>query len=197
MTDEEARRLGDALAYATWLHRGQQRKATPIPYVSHLLGVSSIVLEHGGSTNEAIAGVLHDAVEDQGGQATLDHIRERFGDEVGAIVLGCTDGAPGEARDASTWRSRKQVYLAHLPRASASVILVSAADKLYNARSILRDLRDQGGALWSRFRGGRDGTLWYYHSLAGAFRACACSTPEHRRLFDELERTIAAIDALA
>ena len=197
MTDEDARRLGDALNYATWLHRAQQRKATPIPYTAHLLAVAALVLEHGGTTSEAIAGVLHDAVEDQGGDATLHEIRRRYGDEVAAIVTGCTDGIPGEARDGASWRTRKEIYIAQLASASASVVLVSASDKLHNARSILADLRDQRDALWSRFKGGREGTLWYYRSLVDAFSALPRPAAAHQPLFAELERTIVAIEALA
>lgn len=182
-------RYTDALRLACELHARQLRKGTAIPYVSHLLAVSSIALEHGATEDEAIAALLHDAVEDAGGQATLDLIRARFGAAVAEIVDGCTD-AYVEPKPA--WRPRKEAYLAHLATASRSVRLVSASDKLHNARSILSDLQVHGPALWGRFTGGRDGSLWYYRLLVQAFGA-------HGRtaLIDELGRTVSAIEAAA
>lgn len=179
----------DALQLACQLHATQVRKGTAIPYVSHLLGVSSIALEHGATEDEAIAALLHDAVEDAGGRPTLAMIRERFGDAVAEIVDGCTDAYEEPKPD---WRPRKEAYLAHLADASHSVRLVSASDKLHNARSILCDLRLHGPALWGRFTAGRDGSLWYYRALVLAFA-------EHGRtpLVDELDRTVSAIEVIA
>lgn len=165
------------------------RKGTTIPYLSHLIAVSGIALEHGANEDEAIAALLHDAVEDQGGQPTLDMIRERFGAAVADIVDGCTDAFVDPK---PAWRPRKEAYLAHLASASPSVRLVSASDKLSNARSILTDLRHIGPDLWDRFTGRRDGSLWYYRSLVQAFEAHG-RTP----LVDELDRTVQAIEAEA
>ncbi len=182
-------RYSDALRLAWKLHRSQLRRGTTIPYVSHLIGVSSIALEHGANEDEAIAALLHDAVEDAGGRPTLDMIRSRFGDTVAQIVDGCTDAYEDPKPE---WKQRKIAYVAHLSTATASVRLVSASDKLHNARSILLDLRAHGPALWSRFTAGREGSLWYYRSLVQAFAAHG-STP----LVDELERTVSTIEALA
>ena len=182
-------RYTDALRLACDLHAQQLRKGTAIPYVSHLMAASSIALEHGANEDEAIAALLHDAVEDAGGQPTLDLIRERFGTAVADIVDGCTD-AHVEPKPA--WRPRKEAYLAHLATASRSVRLVSASDKLHNARSILADLHVHGPDLWRRFTGGRDGSLWYYRGLVLAFAAHG-RTP----LVDELDRTVREIEALA
>jgi (p)ppGpp synthase/HD superfamily hydrolase len=182
-------RFGEALAFAARLHNGQKRKGTDIPYVSHLLAVASIALEHGADEDEAIAALLHDAVEDQGGDAARQEIRRRFGERVTQVVDGCTDA---ETTPKPPWRERKERYVAHVAEASPSVRLVSAADKLHNARSILADLRTCGDALWARFKGGKEGTLWYYRSLVEAFRAHG-TTP----LVEELARTVAEIERLA
>jgi (p)ppGpp synthase/HD superfamily hydrolase len=179
-------RFQDALQFAAERHRGQVRKGTDIPYIAHLLGVASIALEHGANEDEAIAALLHDAVEDQ--KAKLTEIRERFGAVVAEIVEGCSDT---DAAPKPPWRPRKEAYIAHLAVASRSVRLVSAADKLHNARTILFDYRANGEALWSRFKGGRE-TLWYYRELAKAFQA-AGSTP----LIDELDRVVSELERLA
>lgn len=161
-----------ALEFVTRLHATQVRKDTDIPYISHLIAVAGLVLEHGGSRDEAIAALLHDSIEDQaaryeGGEARLKHyIRDHFGAGVLAIVEGCTDGVAGQKAE---WRQRKEAYLVHLPQASASVRLVSCADKLHNARAIVDDISLVGRSLWSRFKGGRQGTLWYYRALADEF----------------------------
>ncbi len=182
-------RYADALQLAWRLHDGQIRKGTAIPYVSHLIAVSSIALEHGASEDEAIAALLHDAVEDAGGKPTLAMINERFGQNVADIVDGCTDSYE---EPKPPWRPRKEAYLAHLASASKSVQLVSNSDKLHNARSILSDLRVHGPALWGRFTAPKEGTLWYYRSLVQAFAS-------HGRtaLVDELDLTVSEIEALA
>lgn len=162
-----SRRLNRAFALACRWHELQSRKGTDIPYVSHLLGVCSIVLEHGGSEDEAIAALLHDAVEDQGGWQTFDLIEQEFGPRVARIVAGCTDSF---SLSTEAWRERKEAFIERLRKADGSVRLVSAADKLHNARSILMDYRLLGEDLWERFSGGRrDGTLWYYRSLADLY----------------------------
>ena len=145
-----------ALLYATRLHRYQERQGSDIPYVTHLLAVASIVGENGGTEDETIAALLHDAPEDMGGEARLQDIRRRYGDTVAVIVEGCTDTYEEPKPE---WRPRKENYIAHVSQAPGSVRLVSAADKLHNARSILADLRALGDALWGRFTGGKDGTL--------------------------------------
>jgi (p)ppGpp synthase/HD superfamily hydrolase len=150
-------RFDEALVFASRLHASQVRKGTTIPYLSHLLGVASLVLEAGGDEDEAIAGLLHDAVEDQGGQPTLEEIRRRFGDRVAAIVEACTDA---DTTPKPPWRQRKERYVAHIAGAPADARRVSSADKLCNARAILLDYRILGETLWGRFSGGKDGTLW-------------------------------------
>jgi GTP pyrophosphokinase len=182
-------RFTDALTFATQLHTDQTRKGGGVPYISHLLGVASIALEYGANEDEAIAALLHDAIEDQGGAATREEIRRRFGDVVTEIVDGCTDS---DQTPKPPWLQRKEAYIAHIPTASASVRLVSAADKLHNAWSILKDYRLLGDAVWERFQGGKHGTLWYYRSLVKAFYT-AGSTPlveEFERVVDELERLV-------
>jgi (p)ppGpp synthase/HD superfamily hydrolase len=182
-------RFEEALILAVQWHAGQVRKETTIPYIAHLLGVASIVLEQGADEDEAIAALLHDAVEDQGGVIALGEIRRRFGDRVAEIVAGCTDAW---TTPKPPWRERKEAYIAHLRQASASVRLVSAADKLHNARSILADYRASGDALWSRFNGGKEGTLWYYRALVETLQA-ADPTP----LVEELDRVVSEIERLA
>lgn len=159
-------RFKDALIYSFGLHREQYRKGTGIPYFSHLMAVASLVLDYGGEEDEAIAALLHDAIEDQGGDRTRSRIRKLFGKEVAAIVEGCTDT---DETPKPPWRERKEKYLAHLKESTDSVRLVSAADKLHNLRTILADYLSVGEALWKRFNGGREGTLWYYGELARYF----------------------------
>ena len=182
-------RFTDALVLACELHRDQTRKGTPIPYVAHLLAAASLALEHGATEDEAIAALLHDAVEDQGGLPTEVRIRARFGDAVADIVMGCTDAV---AIPKPPWRERKEQYIAHLAHASPSILLVSACDKLHNARAILADYRVLGEALWPRFTGGRDGTLWYYRALVAAFGARIPAA-----LATDLSLTVSTLDSLA
>ena len=189
-------RFTTALSVATELHVYQERKGKGEPYVAHLLAVTSLVLENGGTEDEAIAALLHDTLEDQGhrfsGGADVlrDYIKDRFGVHVLEIVEACTDA---DVQPKPPWKARKVEYLEHLPMADASVLLVSCADKLHNGRSILQDYRQIGEALWSRFRGGKEGTLWYYESLVKAFGANSASPP---LLLAELERTIAELKRL-
>ena len=182
-------RFEEALLFATQLHARQRRKGTDIPYIAHLLGVTSIVLENGGDEDEAIAALLHDAIEDQGGAPTREEIRRRFGDTVVAIVDGCTDT---EVIPKPPWRERKEAYIVHIREASPAVRLVSTADKLHNARAVLADYRVLGDALWWRFTAGKDGTLWYYRSIVNALRE-AGMTP----LVEELDRVVSEIERLA
>lgn len=181
-------RFTEALTYATELHANQVRKSSGVPYISHLLGVTSIALEYGANEDEAIAALLHDAIEDQGGAATREEIRRRFGNTVTDIVDACTDA---EIIPKPPWKQRKEAYIATIPQASPSIILVSAADKLHNARSILKDYRALGETVWERFKGGKDGTLWYYRAVIEAFIAKG-TTP----LIEELERVVAELEQL-
>jgi (p)ppGpp synthase/HD superfamily hydrolase len=175
-------RYDEAFRYAHDLHRSQTRKGTPIPYVAHLISVSAIVIEHGGTEDQAIGALLHDAAEDQGGQETLDEIRRRFGDAVAEIVHDCTDAWEEPKPE---WRPRKEAYLATLPKKSPRSLLVSLADKTHNAEAILSDYRALGDPLWRRFTGGADGTRWYYGALANVF---AQALPG--RLQDRLARAV-------
>jgi GTP pyrophosphokinase len=183
-------RYEEAFSLAARLHADQVRKGTSIPYLAHLMSVSSLVLEHGGTEDEAIAGLLHDAVEDQGGQPVLEEIRRRFGTTVSGIVEGCSDT---DVIPKPPWRERKQAYIAHIAAASSSVRLVSAADKLHNARSILEDYRGLGETLWFRFNAGQAEILWYYQSLVQAFRQ---ADPTPNRLVAELDRMVLELAAL-
>ena len=155
-------RYDEALIFAHKLHRQQTRKGTPIPYISHLLSVSALVIEHGGTEDQAIAALLHDGPEDQGGQAILSIIRDAFGEAVAGIVADCTDAW---VEPKPPWRARKEAYLAKLAHKPQASLLVSLADKTHNAEAILFDYREIGDALWERFNGGKDGTHWYYASL--------------------------------
>jgi GTP pyrophosphokinase len=162
--------LHEALDYAATAHDGQFRKGTAIPYLAHLLGVCALVVEHGGDEDQAIAGLLHDVIEDCG-EAHRAAIRRRFGDRVADIVEGCTDGVPDATGEKAPWRERKAAYLRHLRDAPRDTLFVSICDKLYNARAIAGDLRALGHDVFDRFNGGRDGTLWYYSQLLDAFTA--------------------------
>jgi (p)ppGpp synthase/HD superfamily hydrolase len=181
----------EALAYATSMHRDQMRKGSGVPYIAHVLGVSAIALEYGANEIEAIGALLHDVVEDCGGTPRLSEIRDRFGDTVAKIVAGCTDT---DQTPKPPWRERKENYIAHLASTDSSTLLVSASDKLHNARSILRDVRRDGNKAFDRFKGKKDGTLWYYRALIGEFR-------KHRDinsdLIDELDRVVSEIEVLS
>jgi (p)ppGpp synthase/HD superfamily hydrolase len=186
-------RFDDALRFASELHRRQLRKGTDVPYVAHLLSVTALVLEHGGTEDEAIAALLHDAIEDQGGATVGDEIRRRFGDAVVEIVKACSDT---DETPKPPWRARKEAYLAHLPDATSSAKLVSAADKVHNARATLADYRARGESVWARFRGGREGTLWYYRELVTVFRGM--KLPERTtQLIAELERVVRELETLS
>jgi (p)ppGpp synthase/HD superfamily hydrolase len=155
-----------ALELAFKLHQTQIRKGSQVPYFTHLMSVSAMVLENGGSEDQAIAALLHDAVEDQGGKKTLNIIKKRFGADVAEIVEGCSDS---DTIPKPPWKNRKLAYLEKIKHASDTIKLVSLADKIHNARSILQDLQTRGEATWSMFTGGKDGSLWYYKSLVKIF----------------------------
>jgi (p)ppGpp synthase/HD superfamily hydrolase len=182
-------RFRRAFLFAADKHSGQTRKASTIPYIAHLMGVASLVLEFGGDEDMAIAALLHDVVEDCGGVPMLKEVRRRFGPRVGKIVDGCTDSY---IEPKPAWRERKETYIRHLKKADAETRLVSAADKLNNVRSILSDYREIGESIWARFNGGREGTLWYYRSLVEEFL-------KHKpnRLIKELELAVRELEAMA
>jgi (p)ppGpp synthase/HD superfamily hydrolase len=182
-------RFTSALVHATELHQDQERKVSGVPYVAHLLRVAGLVLEYGGNEDEAIAALLHDAVEDQGGMPVLEEIRRQFGDAVADTVLGCSDAL---ARPKPPWRDRKQAHIEHVRAATPSVQLVVAADKLDNARSLLREYRVRGELLWNFFHGRREGTLWYYNAMLAALKGIGVSA-----LVEEFERTLVEIRRIA
>jgi (p)ppGpp synthase/HD superfamily hydrolase len=161
-------RFADAVIYALQLHAHQRRKVGGEPYAAHLLSVTALVLEAGGTEDEAIAALLHDAVEDQGGAKILADIQSRFGPVVAEIVAGTSDT---DVTPKPPWRQRKEAFLARLATASSSVRLIVAADKLHNVRCLLRDCRRCGDDLWRHFSGGRAGTLWYYRTAAETLKS--------------------------
>ncbi len=181
-------RFEEAMLYALHLHAAQTRKGSGIPYVSHLISVAALTLEYGGTEDEAIAALLHDAVEDQGGAVTRAEILRRFGPVVTGIVDGCSDT---DRTPKPPWRARKEAYLAHLPNASDSVLLVSACDKLHNVRTLVMDYRIKGEELWRRFHGGREGTLWYYRSVVELLRSDRTT-----EVVNELDREVTLLETL-
>jgi len=180
-------RFDEALVYASQLHREQLRKGSETPYIAHLLSVAALVLENGADEDEAIAALLHDVVEDQGGRPRLDEIRQRFGPRVAEIVEGCTDS---DTTPKPPWRERKERYIAHLAEASPSVLLVCCADKVHNARSIVADHRRRGEQVWQLFKGGKEGTLWYYREVLAALR----QRPTPPALVEQLADAVAELE---
>ena len=193
MSDEPAVILGDrfaaGVAEAVRLHAHQARKGNGVPYISHLLAVAGLVLENGGDEDQAIAALLHDGPEDQGGAATLALIRERFGDRVADIVEACSDTFE---MPKPPWLDRKHSYIAHLDQVDDDVRLVALADKVHNARTIVADLHAHGAVTLDRFNGGREGTLWYYETLGERLTELAPGT-----LARELVELAAEMRALA
>lgn len=181
-------RLQKAFRYAAEKHAGQARKGTAVPYLSHLMAVTSLVLEAGGDEEMAIAALLHDVVEDCGGMPRLREIRKQFGPRVAKIVEGCTDSF-GEPKP--EWIERKKDYLREVKHAGRETRLVSASDKLHNVRTILADYRQDGEKIWSRFSGKRDGILWYYRALSDEYaRKPNRITRELEIVVAELERAV-------
>jgi (p)ppGpp synthase/HD superfamily hydrolase len=178
-------RFDEAFRYAHEVHNDQKRKGTAAPYVGHLMGVASIVLDDGGTEDEAIAGLLHDAAEDHGGRSRLDDIRARFGEQVARIVEDCTDSWETPKQP---WLNRKSAYIEHARHLAPASLRVSAADKVHNSYAILRDLRNQGEQVWERFNASPDDVMSYYESLVRAFREAGGG-----RLVDELERIVRGI----
>ena len=180
-------RFNEALKLAVRLHAFQSRKGSTIPYVSHLLAVAGLVIEDGGSEDEAIAALLHDAVEDQGGAPTLARIEEQFGPSVAHIVDGCseTDQTPKPP-----WPDRKKRYLDHLRTADTHTLRVALADKLHNARAMLRDRRGSDDSFWTRFNAPRDAQAAYFRSLITVFRGREATGEFTTRFLDEFEDVV-------
>ena len=158
-------RYADAVAYASIAHATQTRKGTDLPYICHLLGVSSLVLEAGGDEDLAIAGLLHDVAEDQGGEPRLNDVRNRFGNRVADIVEACSDSLSEDPTKKAPYEQRKRDHIEHLRHASDDVLLVTAADKLHNARAIHADLLVHGPEMFERFNGTAEQILWYYNAI--------------------------------
>jgi (p)ppGpp synthase/HD superfamily hydrolase len=185
MITELSSRFDDALHYAHEAHRSQTRKGNDAPYIGHLLGVASIVIDDGGSEDEAIGALLHDAAEDQGGRQRLEEIRAKFGDTVARIVEDCTDAWETPR---APWIDRKRAYVEHARSLSAPSLRVAAADKVHNAYAILRDLRNVGDQVWERFNAPADDVVEYYEDLVRAFRQSGGG-----KLVEELERIVKGI----
>ena len=181
-------RVDDAVSFALDAFRGRTRKGTDIAYATHLLQVLVYVGEYGGDDDQLCAAVLHDWLEDIPGaeRATLE---ARFGPRVAALVEALSDST---THPKPPWRARKERYLAHLRQEPAELKLISAADKLHNCQTIRRDWEVVGEALWSRFTGGRDGTLWYYGAVAEAL-GHGWEHPLHRRLDAEVRSLFVAV----
>jgi (p)ppGpp synthase/HD superfamily hydrolase len=175
----------DAFVYAHGLHAGQRRKGTNAPYIGHLMGVASIVLDDGGNEEEAIAALLHDAAEDHGGRPRLEEIRTRFGDGVARIVEDCTDSWDTPT---ASWAERKHAYVGHARKLPRPSLRVSAADKVHNAYAILRELRNTGEQVWTRFPAAPDDVMSYYEGLVRAYREAGGGP-----LVDELDRIVRGI----
>jgi len=182
--------FSQAVSWALELHSCHLRKGTQLPYVSHLLAVTALVLEAGGTEAEAIAAILHDAVEDT--IATVDEVRQQFGTEVAEIVAACTDA---ETDPKPPWEERKLAYINHLKTAPESVLIVSMADKYHNVNAILQDYSEIGDELWGRFTTGRDGTLWYYSELATVIGERATGRLE--QLGERFTRSVAELQQAA
>jgi (p)ppGpp synthase/HD superfamily hydrolase len=178
-------RFDEAFQYAHEVHATQQRRGSNTPYLAHLMAVASIVLDDGGSEDEAMAALLHDAAEDHGGRERLEDIRSRFGDVVARIVEDCTDSWDTPK---PPWTERKQAYVRHARKLSGPSLRVSAADKVHNSYAILRDLRRHGETVWERFGAAPDDVMSYYEGLVRAFREAGGGP-----LVDELDRIVRGI----
>ena len=184
-------RFSRALTYALDIHRQQKRKGSDVPYYSHLMAVTALVLEHGESEDEAIAALLHDSAEDLGGKPVLDEIEQLFGPHVACLVFECSDSLVAHKEERPPWKERKVAYIDQIKDKSKSARLISSADKLHNARTILRDYRLIGDELWARFRPDKDDILWYYQSLVQKFKVYQPSP-----IVDELARVVADIERM-
>ncbi len=178
-----------AVSFAKEVHKGHLRKGTQIPYISHLMAVASLVLESGGSEDEAIAALLHDAVEDGGGEPVLDEIKKRFGQNVASIVDDCTETYEDPK---PPWKGRKDAYISHIKEGSPSVKLVSCADKLHNVRCILSDYRQVGEVLWNRFSASKEETLWFYQSMADVL----CASEDGIKVYADLDNAVKELEKI-
>jgi (p)ppGpp synthase/HD superfamily hydrolase len=198
-----SKRFREAVDFTLDLHADHSRKTEGVPYIAHLFSVAALAMEHGADEDVAIAALLHDAVEDRGGRPTLERIRERFGERVARVVEGCTDSDAVDPARKAPWRQRKQRYLEHLREADEAARLVSACDKLHNARCILADLLEQGQQVFLRFNRDeatlerkREAVLWYYRALAAELGRGGVGSGS-RRVAGELGRVLAEIERLA
>jgi (p)ppGpp synthase/HD superfamily hydrolase len=189
-------RFDHALLFAAQVHRYQDRKKTGIPYISHLLGVASVVLDYGGDEDMGIAALLHDAAEDHGGKSMLRLIEQMFGPRVANIVDGCTDSYGEEGKKKPKWYPRKLRYLRRVRHENAETRFVSAADKLYNTRAVVRDLRYSGESVFDRFSAPKAKVLWYYRSLVREYRAAGV-THQLKPLLDDLDRVVTELEHLS
>jgi (p)ppGpp synthase/HD superfamily hydrolase len=193
-TPQLGTRFREALAYAATVHNGQRKKGTSIPYVSHLLAVCAIVLEHGGDEEEAVAALLHDTLEDHPELVTREDLRQRFGERVVRIIEGCTDTPPNYHGGAKPpWHERKRQSVEHIRQQGSEFARVALADKLHNARAILADYRRIGDELWLRFNAGKEDQLWYYRELVGAFREAQAPI----RMVEEFNDVVSELERLA
>lgn len=184
-------RFVQALEYSFYLHKDQTRKVTNVPYMSHLLSVSALVIENNGTEDEAIAALLHDAVEDQGGLKILEEIKSKFGQNIGCIVEECSDSFTAKDEEKLDWKQRKIAYISKVEKMSKSALLVNYADKIHNLRSILRDHRLLGKDIWTVFKSSKLDMIWLYRSLIAEYRK-----HESHVLVDELEELVNQIEKL-
>jgi GTP pyrophosphokinase len=190
-------RFTSAIDYARHLHI-ERRKRTDIPYMAHLLGVASLVMAEAGhavipvTEDMVIAALLHDTVEDHGGRVRLEDVKQNFGPNVARLVEGLTDSFAGDSGNKEPWQQRKEAYISRLRKEPADVQLISAADKLYNAKAILDDYREIGPEIWSRFKRGRNDQLWYFNALLDVFKESGGS-----RTVQELESVIAELTQIS
>ncbi len=183
----------DALNWAVKSTMGNKRKKSEVPGASHPLGVAALVMDYGGSEEEVIAALLHDEAEDRGGEKILALIESRFGQQVAQIVRECSDALPEPGEDKKEWKPRKEEHLKKLPDASDSTHLVYLADKIHNLRALVIEYNNHGEELWDEFRGGKDGTLWYYGQLVEIFEASKAPrlmVKDLERAYDDLEGLI-------
>jgi GTP pyrophosphokinase len=190
-------RFTDAVDYARHLHI-ERRKGTGIPYMAHLLGVAALVMAEAGhaaisvTEDMVIAALLHDTVEDHGGLVRLEDVRQNFGSDVARMVEGLTDSFAADSDKKEPWQHRKESYIERLRDEPADVQLISAADKLYNAKAILDDYREIGPRIWERFHRGRNDQLWYFNALIEVFKAAGGG-----RTVTELERVVAELTEIS
>ncbi len=185
-------RFTDAMAFAFEVHREQTKKGSSVPYISHLLEVTGTVLTYGGDEDEAISALLHDSVEDHSDAVSFASLAERFGARVAKIVESCSDTSVSPK---PPWKPRKERYIEHLYSANESVMIVSAADKLSNARAVMKDYRQIGEKVWSRFNAGKEDQLWYYRSVTAALTQRGKGT-RVQPLIEELDRAVRKLESL-